>query len=66
VWLLKRGASAPVPARALFGVSASGDGHVRLPEDVRRGDEFLVTEEQAGGSPSGKPTTTPIMSVERT
>ncbi len=62
VWLLKRGSTKPVPAHALFDVTASGDGHVRLPVHVRQGDRIMVTQERAGGS--NRPTSTPIMSVQ--
>ncbi len=57
VWLLRRGAAAPSPTDALFGVSrADGSGRVALPS-VRGVEAVLVTAEPAGGSPA--PTSQP-------
>lgn len=61
VWL-KRAGAAPVPANALFDVTAAGDSEVHLPVNVRSGDQILVTAEPAGGS-GRAPTTTPVISV---
>lgn len=61
VWLLRRGAAAPSPTDALFGVSrADGSGRVALP-NVRGVEAVLVTAEPAGGSPA--PTTQPFINA---
>ncbi|HMJ01445.1 MAG TPA: anti-sigma factor [Conexibacter sp.] len=61
VWLLRRGAAAPSPTDALFGVSrADGSGRVALPS-VRGVEAVLVTAEPAGGSPA--PTTQPFINA---
>jgi anti-sigma-K factor RskA len=63
VWL-ERGKHAPVPANALFKVTAGGDGSVQLPVELQRGDLIMVTSEPAGGRLH--PSTTPIMRVKLT
>jgi anti-sigma factor RsiW len=61
VWLLRRGAAAPSPTDALFGVSsADGSGRVALPS-VRGVEAVLVTAEPAGGSPA--PTSQPFINA---
>ncbi len=62
VWLERPG-KAPVPANALFDVTAAGDGGAHLPVQVRSGDQILVTAEPPGGS-GPAPTTTPVLSVK--
>jgi anti-sigma-K factor RskA len=62
VWL-KRPGGAPVPTRALFGVTAGGTADVGVPGELRGVSEVLVTQEPAGGSrvPTG-----PAVIVART
>ncbi len=61
VWLLRRGAAAPSPTDALFGVDRlDGSGRVALPS-VRGVEAVLVTAEPAGGSPA--PTTQPFINA---
>jgi anti-sigma-K factor RskA len=61
VWLLRRGAAAPSPTDALFGVSRTdGSGRIALPS-VRGVEAVLVTAEPAGGSPA--PTSQPFINA---
>ncbi len=60
VWLLKRGAAAPSPTDALFGVDHQGNGRVALPS-TRGVEAVLVTAEPAGGSPA--PTSQPVINA---
>lgn len=60
VWLLKRGAAAPSPTDALFGVDKKGNGRVALPS-TRGVEAVLVTAEPAGGSPA--PTSQPLINA---
>lgn len=53
VWLTRAGRP-PMPAHALFDVSATGAAKVSVPGDLRGVSQVLVTQEPAGGSP--KPT----------
>ncbi len=56
VWL-QRGSGNPQPTAALFSVTASGDGAVDVPGNLRNVSKVLVTQEPAGGSkvPSSAP-----------
>jgi hypothetical protein len=54
-----RGTTAPAPTSALFGVTASGDGDVDVPGNLKGITEVLVTPEPAGGSQT--PTHAPVI-----
>ncbi len=58
VWLV-RGANAPAPTSALFGVTVKGDGDVDVPGNLNGVTEVLVTPEPAGGSQA--PTHAPVI-----
>jgi anti-sigma-K factor RskA len=58
VWL-KRAHGSPMPTRALFGVTARGDGDVDVPGSLTGIQEVMVTREPAGGSQ--KPTHSPVI-----
>lgn len=58
IWL-KRAHHAPVPANALFDVSATGARTVRIPDNLRDVAQVMVTPERAGGSPA--PTHPPVI-----
>jgi Anti-sigma-K factor rskA len=60
VWL-KRGAGAPQPTDALFGVTSAGKGSASVPASLRGVDEVLVTSEPRGGS--RHPTSRPVIVV---
>ncbi len=60
VWVLHRGAAAPVATDALFSVSRAGRGRAALP-DMRDVTTLMVTAEPAGGS--AKPTSQPLVSA---
>jgi hypothetical protein len=60
VWLLRRGAAAPSPTDALFGVSHRGSGRVALPS-TRGVEAVLVTAEPDGGSSA--PTSQPFINA---
>ncbi len=62
VWL-KRSHEAPIPTDALFGVNRSGDAAVAVPGDLHGVQRVLVTAEPLGGSPNGKPSGPPVLSV---
>jgi anti-sigma-K factor RskA len=49
VWL-QRGKGAPTPTKALFSVTAAGDGQVGVPGSLRGVSLVMVTPEPAGGS----------------
>ncbi|HEX3688872.1 MAG TPA: anti-sigma factor [Solirubrobacteraceae bacterium] len=49
VWL-KRGKAAPSPTKALFSVTASGEGQVGVPGNLHGVSQVLVTPEPAGGT----------------
>lgn len=51
VWL-QRGKAAPSPTKALFSVTAAGDGQVDVPGSLRGVSRVMVTPEPAGGSPA--------------
>lgn len=58
VWL-KRGAAAPSPTDALFGVTSSGSASVAVPGDLHGVTAVLVTPEPRGGSLA--PTHAPVV-----
>jgi anti-sigma-K factor RskA len=58
VWL-KRGARAPTPTSALFGVTSAGTAAVDVPGDLHGVSEVLVTPERLGGSL--RPTRAPVI-----
>lgn len=61
LWLVREG-GAPVSAGVL---PAGGSSATELLADpVAPGDVIAVTREQAGGSPTGQPTTDPILAIE--
>ncbi|MGA9858506.1 MAG: anti-sigma factor [Solirubrobacteraceae bacterium] len=60
VWL-KRGSSAPSPTKALFSVTASGQGDVDVPGNLKGVSLVMVTPEPAGGSTV--PTHSPVISA---
>jgi anti-sigma-K factor RskA len=60
VWL-QRPQGAPSPTRALFSVTATGDGDVEVPGSLRGVATVMVTPEPAGGSPV--PTHAPVISA---
>jgi anti-sigma-K factor RskA len=62
VWL-KRPGGAPMPTRALFGVTAGGAADVGVPGELSGVSEVLVTQEPAGG---GLVPTGPAVIVART
>jgi anti-sigma-K factor RskA len=62
VWL-EHGSAPPRPTDALFGVNRSGDASVAVPGDLHGVQHVLVTREPLGGSPNGKPSEAPVMSV---
>jgi hypothetical protein len=62
VWL-KRGASAPQPTDALFGVTSKGRGSTSVPGSLHGVGEVLVTSEPRGGS--RHPTSQPVIVVSR-
>jgi anti-sigma-K factor RskA len=62
VWL-EHGSEPPRPTDALFGVNRSGDASVAVPGDLHGVQHVLVTAEPLGGSPNGKPSEAPVMSV---
>ncbi|MBU4465862.1 MAG: anti-sigma factor [Actinobacteria bacterium] len=55
----------PVPA-GVFTASADGSATAVLDGAMHAGDLIAVTVEQSGGSPTGVPTTTPILAVPTT
>jgi anti-sigma-K factor RskA len=61
VWLV-RGARAPQPTSALFGVTANGDGEVVVPGSLHGVTQVLVTPEPAGGSKV--PTHAPVIAAQ--
>lgn len=61
VWLSRAGQN-PTPTGVLFGVTASGDSDVDVPESVHGVDALLVTPEPAGGSSA--PTHTPVIAAK--
>ena len=61
VWLV-RGARAPQPTSALFGVTADGSGDVEVPGSLHGVSQVLVTPEPAGGS--RVPTHAPVIAVK--
>jgi anti-sigma-K factor RskA len=61
VWLV-RGAHAPQPTSALFGVTADGSGDVEVPGSLHGVSQVLVTPEPAGGS--RVPTHAPVIAVK--
>jgi anti-sigma-K factor RskA len=62
VWL-ERGSQPPVPTDALFGVSRAGTASVAVPGDLHGVGHVLVTYEPPGGSPNGKPSEAPVVTV---
>ena len=60
VWL-KRGAGAPRPTDALFGVTSQGSGSASVPQSLHGVREVLVTSEPRGGSLH--PTSQPVIVV---
>lgn len=60
IWV-RRNREAPEPAGAVLRVDARGAATARLPKDIRRFDQVLVTSEPAGGSPL--PTRVPALEV---
>jgi hypothetical protein len=58
VWI-KRGAAAPTPTSALFGVAANGSAAAAVPGSLRGATAVLVTPEPRGGSPA--PTHAPVI-----
>lgn len=60
VWL-SRGAGAPQPTDALFGVTSRGSASVNVPGRLSGVKEVMVTSEPLGGSP--RPTSTPVIRV---
>ena len=62
VWL-QRAHQAPTPTDALFGVDRAGDASVEVPGNLRGVQRVLVTQEPAGGSPTGVPSSPPVLSV---
>jgi anti-sigma-K factor RskA len=61
IWLLKRGAKAPTPTNALFGVSRTGNASVAIPGELGGVSAVLVTHEPIGGSST--PTSAPFLQV---
>ncbi|MBN9189881.1 MAG: anti-sigma factor, partial [Microbacterium sp.] len=59
LWFVRDGG--PEPAGVF--TAASGDATAALTGAMHAGDTIAVTVEQAGGSPSGKPTTDPIVAI---
>jgi hypothetical protein len=60
VWL-SRGAAAPQPTNALFGVTSSGSGSVNIPGNLHGVQAVMVTSEPLGGS--SRPTSAPVLRV---
>lgn len=60
VWL-RKDRQVPRPAGAVFAVDSNGAAQTRLPADIRRFDQVLVTSEPAGGS--SLPTRVPVLEV---
>lgn len=63
VWL-QRGHAAPSPTKALFSVTAAGDGQVGVPGNLHGVSLVMVTPEPAGGSTV--PTHPPVISASLT
>lgn len=59
LWFVRDGGAKPA---GVF-TAASGDATAALTGAMQAGDTIAVTVEQAGGSPSGKPTTDPIVAI---
>jgi anti-sigma-K factor RskA len=62
VWL-QRGGQAPRPTDALFAVNRQGDAAVVVPGSLKGVQHVYVTTEPSGGSPNGKPSGPPVISV---
>jgi anti-sigma factor RsiW len=62
VWLSDGGKGNPQPTNALFDVSSQGNAEVRVPGDIDRVKEIMVTKEPAGGS--AVPTTPVVVAAE--
>ena len=63
VWV-RQDRQVPEPAGAVLALDSGGAARVRLPGDIRRFDQVLVTAEPAGGS--RLPTRTPVLDVDTT
>ena len=61
VWV-RRDRQVPEPGGAMLRVDARGAAQARLPGDVRRFDQVLVTSEPAGGSVL--PTSVPVLEID--
>jgi hypothetical protein len=61
VWV-RKDRQVPQPAGAVLAVDADGTARARLPGDIRRFDQVLVTSERAGGS--RLPTRLPVLEVD--
>ncbi|GAA5150243.1 hypothetical protein GCM10025768_14770 [Microbacterium pseudoresistens] len=60
LWVIRGGAALPA---GLLAEPAEGQAIALLDGDVRAGDTVAMTVEQAGGSPTGAPTTDPLFAI---
>jgi anti-sigma-K factor RskA len=59
VWVMR--GKQPMPV-SIFNVTSQGSGAAAIPEDLRKGDQVLVTREERGGSAA--PTEQPVINVK--